>query len=148
MQQRLIMRDSKTRRSGGLSLSGIALLALLPFFFPVISVSPQTRPSYKEVQEKLASLWASRYPLSPSSMQADPEKKGVLAANDGGRIVYYYRFLIHLPLPVRDEKGNLSSKGERKMELWVRYRSWENDPYDLSFVRIDRLPGTEKRWVK
>ncbi len=126
----------------------MVLFAASAVLLPLASHSAETRPSYKEVQEKLASLWAARYPLSPSSMEADPEKKGVLAANDGGRVVYYYRFVIRLPLPVRDEKGGLSSKGERKMELWVRYRSWESEAFDLSFVRIDRLPGTDKRWVK
>lgn len=142
------MTNRTCRRAGRFVPVSFLFCAVTSVLAPFSIVSAQARPTYKEVGEKLAILWASRYPLSPSSMEADPEKKGILAANDGGRVVYYYRWVIRVPLPVRDEKGNLSSKGERKLELWVRYRSWEADPYDLSFVRMDRLPGTDKRWVK
>lgn len=105
-------------------------------------------PNYATVAGALPELWSSRYPVEPVGFTANPENLGVLRAISEGRAVYYYHFLVELPRLERSPDESLSSSGSRNVELWVRYRAWLREPYDLTFVRRDLLPGTGRTWVR
>lgn len=104
--------------------------------------------SYARVAAILPDLWKARYPVAAREFRANPEGLGVLSANDRGRRVYYYHFQALVERPVRGENDQLVSAGERRIELWVRYRPWLEEPWDLSFARRDLLPGQDKRWLR
>ncbi|MBI3394912.1 MAG: hypothetical protein HY042_03675 [Spirochaetia bacterium] len=131
---------NRLHRTGLLCAAGLLVLASGPLF-----AAP---PSYKEVQEKLAVLWKERYPVALTRSLPDPEKRGILSAVQDGKQVLYYHFSVVVQRPVRNADGTMGSTGERKIELWVRYRAWETSKFDMSFVRMDRLPGADKRWIK
>jgi hypothetical protein len=112
------------------------------------SVYAEKIPTYKEVNKILPEIWRQRYPIKPQKFIPDPEKKGILAAVDRGRNVYYYHFHVVIPRPFRKEDETVVTIDKREAELWVRYRSFEKDPWDLTFARRDILPGENKRWIK
>lgn len=93
----------------------------------------------------LPAVWKARFPAQPESFTPDPAKRGILAAQLDGRIIYYYHFQAVVPVLVR-EGEDVKSRGTRTVELWVQYRPGAD--YDLSFERMDRLPGTAKRWIR
>ncbi|MBX7058476.1 MAG: hypothetical protein K1X75_10465 [Leptospirales bacterium] len=104
-------------------------------------------PGYARVAELLPALWNARYPLAARAFLPNPEARGILTASDGGRRVYYYHFQAVIPRPVRQTDEVVGYEGERRIELWVRFRPWLADAYDLSFARRDLLPGANKRWI-
>jgi len=103
-------------------------------------------PTYADVLKKLPELWAARYPAKVEKFVPDPSHRGLLAADTQTGIVYYFNFQAIVPLPYR-EGDDLKYRGSRTIELWVQYLP-SVDKYDMSFERIDRLPGTGKRWVR
>ena len=123
-------------------------------------------PSYAEVSKRMPEIWKARYPVEVQKFTADPSKRGVLRAVHQGRYVYYYHFQATVLRPVRGDGDGASIGGSstdnaeagadngmegiapRTVEFWARYRSWLAEPWDLSFVRQDRLPGTNRRWIK
>ena len=105
-------------------------------------------PSYTEAQAAMPAIWAKRYPVSAREFVPNPGGKGVLRAYFQGRLVYYYRFQAVVTRPVRGDDEQLVDHSTRTIEFWARYRSWLAEPWDLSFVREDRLPGTGRRWVQ
>ena len=105
-------------------------------------------PAYEEVAAKLPALWEERYPLPVPEFEPDPRKRGALRVFDKGKQVVYYHFQATLQQPFRDEEDHLQYKPGRKIEFWVRYRAHEEEPYDLSFVREDLLPGKGRRWIR
>ena len=122
-------------------------------------LSAQRLPSYTAAREAMPAVWAERYPLTVKEFRANPGGRGVLRANFQGRNVYYYRFQAVVARPVRtgsgDEGGSeadddteIVEAGERVVEFWARYRGWLAKPWDLSFVREDRLPGRYRRWIQ
>lgn len=105
------------------------------------------RPGYAQLTELLPGIWNARYPIAAESFIPNPEKLGVLTAVHGGRRVYYYHYHAILPRPRRSGE-KVEIVGRRKIELWVRYRPGLKEPYDISFARRDRLPGTGRRWLR
>jgi hypothetical protein len=105
-------------------------------------------PTYSQIAEALPDLWKRRFPLQEVRFLSDPEKRGILSASDGGRMVYYYHFRAMVSRPVRNPDESIGLSGERSVELWVRYRPERGDGYDLTFIRRDLLPGKNKRWIK
>jgi hypothetical protein len=121
--------------------------------FPGTGLRAQGLPSYTAARDAMPAVWAERYPLTVKEFQANPGGRGVLRASFQGRYVYYYRFQAVVARPVRatDESPDstkLIESGERTVEFWARYRNWLAKPWDLSFVREDRLPGGAKRWIQ
>lgn len=47
-----------------------------------------------------------------------------------------------------DEEHAMGGIAPRTVEFWARYRSWLAEPWDLSFVRQDRLPGSNRQWIQ
>jgi hypothetical protein len=126
--------------------AGLAVLATGSAVTPAFA---QARaPGYARVAALLPELWKARYPVAVQEFLPNPENRGVYAASDGGRTVYYYHFIAVTPRPFRADDESLQSEAPRRVELWVRYRSWLAEPYDFSFARRDLLPGTNKRWVR
>jgi hypothetical protein len=122
------------------SLTGAFLLLFL-----ACDLQAQAARSYARVAEDLPALWKSRCPAQAESFAPDPQKRGILAAQLDGRIVYYYHFHAVVPVLVR-EGEEVKSRSTRTVELWVQYRP--GAAYDLSFERMDRLPGQAKRWIR
>lgn len=111
----------------------------------------QNIPEYDTVAERLPFIWMERYPypVEKVTFEANPDGRGILTASHNNRRVYYYHFRITIPRPVRAESGiDFLEENERTAELWVRLRTWIEDPFDLSFGRWDQLPGTGKRWIQ
>lgn len=106
-------------------------------------------PGYSEVKRVLPEIWKDRYPISIQTFEPNPSKRGVLRVVSGGKYVYYYEFSALLPLMTRDSDSDRMIKiGERSVRFYVRYRSWLKDPYDVSFARLDLLPGGSRRWIR
>lgn len=114
------------------------------------SLEARGLPSYSAARAAMPAVWAERYPLRVKEFQANPGGRGVMRASFQGRYVYYYRFQAVVARPVRapDDQTELIESGERTVEFWARYRGWLPKPWDLSFVREDRLPGRAKRWIQ
>ena len=123
-----------------------ALLALA--LIPCPNLCAENLPTYKDVKKVLPEIWQKKYPIKPIKFISNPEKKGILRATDRGRFVYYYHFRVVIPRPVRKEDESIVNIDKREAELWVRYRSFEKDPWDLTFARRDILPGENKKWLK
>lgn len=140
------------RRRGAQPASIAALIALAACLVVLTWAAPtqaQGRaPGYARVAALLPDLWKARYPVAVQEFVPNPENRGVYVASDGGRTVYYYHFIAVTPRPFRADDESLQSEAPRRVELWVRYRSWLPEPYDFSFARRDLLPGTNKRWVR
>ncbi len=134
------------------SAARIILVATLAGQGVLVAIAPvhaQGRPpGYARVAALLPELWKARYPVLVQEFVANPENRGVYAASDAGRTVYYYHFIAVTPRPFRAEDESIQNEAPRRVELWVRYRSWLAEPYDFSFARRDLLPGTNKRWVR
>lgn len=103
-------------------------------------------PTYVDVQKKLPDLWAARFPVPLQSSAGDPGKKGILYCLIDGRPAYYFNFAATVDRPIRDGE-ELKTKTKRTMEIWVQYLPGVNR-YEIYLERIDRLPGTGKRWMK
>ena len=126
-----------------------AALALAALLIAGAALRAQRLPSYSALLELLPALWQQRYPVAVEKFVPNPGGRGALRARVQGRNVYYYRFQAIVPRPVRGADESAATTGEpRTVEFWVRYRSWLREPYDLSFVRQDRLPGSGQRWIK
>lgn len=139
----------ESRRRLRLASSGLAVAALCAVSFATAKLGAQKLPAYSAATAAMPAVWAERYPVAPEKFIANPGRRGVLRASFQGRYVYYYRFQAIVPRPVREEGSTAMQKSEpRTVEFWARYRSWLAKPWDLSFVREDRLPGTGKRWVQ
>lgn len=112
-------------------------------------ISAKPPPGYDQVNKSLPLLWKQRYPVKLSSFRADPFDQGILSAVHKNKKVYYYRYLIKVYRPVRGKDEKLK-QGQyfKEIELWVRYRPMLNKSFDLSFARMDLLPGQNKRWLK
>ncbi len=124
---------------------GIALLLIL---VPIVQINA-AHPEYNRVLHELPELWKKRYPLQGAEFRPYPGKNTILAARDRGRMVYYYRYRVVIPITRRmNGSDEMVKKGERVTELFVRYRSWEKEPYDLTFGRVDLLPGSARRWIR
>ncbi len=139
------------------SLLGVLLVLCVSaidfFLFPLSDHSlfaqpAAALPTYAALLEKLPDLWKKRYPVAADRFVPNPESRGVLTALLEGRRIYYYQFTAVLPRPRRQEDGSMQNQGDRSVELWVRFRSWETEAFDLTFVRRDRLPGADFRWIK
>lgn len=127
----------------------ILLFALSGFLFLQQSLAAQARPmTYAQVLEQLPELWKKRYPVEVARFLPDPAHAGILAGLHENRPVYYYQFSVVVILPGRDQEGARTQTGEKNIEIWVRYRPGIPDPLDLTFVRRDRLPGTNFRWIR
>lgn len=127
-------------------LATLLLTALLAA--PAPAFAQGRAPGYARVAALLPDLWKARYPVVVQEFVPNPESRGVYAASDGGRTVYYYHFIAVTARPFRADDESIQSEAPRRVELWVRYRSWLPEPYDFSFARRDLLPGTNKRWVR
>lgn len=103
-------------------------------------------PSYADVQKKLPDLWSARFPVPLQSSVSDPGKRGTLYCLIDGRPAYYFNFAATVDRPIRDGE-ELKTKTKRTMEIWVQYLPGVNR-YEIYLERIDRLPGTGKRWMK
>lgn len=120
---------------------------LFLFLFLLVPLSAAPRPSYPEVTQQLPALWQKRHPLKHVQFLPNPDGRGILRVRHTGRRVYYYHFTAILPRPRRAADGQIDYTETRKIELWVRYRSWLEAPYDLTFAREDLLPGRKRRWL-
>lgn len=99
-------------------------------------------PSYAATLKELPRLWKEKFPVEPLRFEADPRREVIRASTKEG-VVFYYRFLVHLPRPVMT-KGELKNGPGRVIELWLRFRPSTKEPYDLTFVRRDLLPGRNR----
>lgn len=99
-------------------------------------------PSYRTTAALLPELWKQRFPVTPIAFEADARREVIRAYIKTG-VVYYYRFLVRLPRP-RVADGEVKEGPGRTVELWLRYRPGEKEPYDLTFVRRDLLPGRSR----
>ena len=125
------------------------ILAIGPATLPNAVLQARGASGYARVLKILPELWAKKYPVRPVKFTPNPGGKGYLRATHKGRRVYYYRFRVTLPLPVRNPEGIPEVKSTRELEFWVRHRPHEKKtPFDLTFARQDLLPGSGKRWVK
>lgn len=122
------------------ALTGAILILLLAG-----QAQAQAARSYARVAQDLPAAWKARFPVQAESFAADPLKRGILAAQLDGKAVYYYHFHAVVPVLVR-EGEEVKPRGTRTVELWVQYRPGAD--YELSFERIDRLPGQAKRWIR
>ncbi|MCB1174450.1 MAG: hypothetical protein KDK39_12840 [Leptospiraceae bacterium] len=126
---------------------GKALLLLL-----LIAINPagaESLPGWQTVQDKLPLLWSSRFPVKVHRFLANPEKKGILRTVVQGHAVYYYHFIAIIPRPQRTESRKIEYTPEaRRVEIWVRYRPWLAEKWDLSFARQDLLPGSNRKWLR
>lgn len=124
------------------------LLGLLSFAAP--DLAAVKLPTYSAATNAMPAVWAERYPVEAKEFVPNPGKRGVMRATFQGRYVYYYRFQAVLARPIRapDDSTELIQSGNRSVEFWARYRGWLAKPWDLSFVREDRLPGSAKRWIQ
>ena len=121
------------------------LVCLVLLFAPGVLLA---RPSYAALTKRMPELWNARYPIEAERFIPNPEKRGVLTAVHRGRRVYYYHYQAVLPRPKRQDVDNVTVTGRRTIEVWVRYRPGLRDPYDITFARRDRLPGTGRRWIR
>lgn len=129
----------------GRALLAMACLSLTMLAFP-ISLSAAPLPDYAAVEKELTLLWKEKFPVSPLGVKAEPQTRA-LRTYVKGRAVLYYRFTLQLPRP--DLKGEeLTTPPGRTIEVWVRFRSWQKKPFDLTFVREDLLPGRGRSWIK
>lgn len=119
-----------------------ALTILLALCLAAGLESQAARP-YAQVARDLPAVWKARFAV-PAEFTPDPGKRGILAAELDGRIVYYYHFHASVGILVRDG-DDVKSTGTRTVELWVRHSA---AGYELSFERMDRLPGQAKRWIR
>lgn len=108
-------------------------------------VQAQAARSYARVAADLPAVWKARLPAQPEAFIPDPGKRGILAAQLDGKIIYYYHFHAVVPVLVR-EGDEVKSRGTRTVELWVQYKPGAD--YELSFERMDRLAGQAKRWIR
>ncbi len=151
-------RTARTTRRGPAIIARLYSAAVVALICFAGDLSAQRLPSYTAAREAMPAVWAERYPLTVKEFRANPGGRGVLRANFQGRNVYYYRFQAVVARPVRaggDDDGpgtqddtEIVEAGERVVEFWARYRSWLSKPWDLSFVREDRLPGRYRRWIQ
>jgi hypothetical protein len=108
-------------------------------------VQAQAARSYARVAQDLPAVWKARFPAAAEAFLPDPGKRGILAAQLDGRIIYYYHFHAVVPILVR-EGDEVKARGTRTVELWVQYKP--GFEYELSFERMDRLAGQAKRWIR
>ncbi|MFN3603511.1 MAG: hypothetical protein ACK4UJ_02240 [Leptonema sp. (in: bacteria)] len=113
------------------------------------SISPQAKklPLYEEgekILEKLVEevLYLQKEDFSIERLQTNR----ILRKWDKNQFVYYYRYKISIPIYERDGE-KLKKVSERKEEVWLRI------PHDfsfiqLSFLRVDLLPGTNLVWIE
>ncbi len=135
---------------------GLILFGLFAGALPLAPGALPARglPAYSAALKEMPAVWAARYPVEVSEFRPNPGGKGVLRATYKGRYVYYYRFQAIVPRPLRkvDDLGDPDPKPvagpPRMVEFWARYRPWLKAPWDLSFVREDRLPGRARRWLR
>ncbi len=107
------------------------------------------RPSYDELYARLPEIWAQRYPVRAEGFEFYSSKSyRILQARVSGKNVYYYRYIAIIPIMTRESGDTMSKRESRKAEFWVRYRSWLDDPFDVTFARNDLLPGSSRRWVR
>ncbi len=148
----LPLRKEKRRSSGSRPArgrGGVLLFSLcLLLLFPGAGEAAATHPSYTAVKKRLPQLWKERYPLQALSFASFPRGRRILYAVHRGKAVYYYRFMAVVPRPHRTPGGNMENRGERKLELWVRYRPRTKENYSITFARIDLLPGGSRRWIR
>ena len=103
-------------------------------------------PPYSTTLKELPRLWREKFPVPPLRFESDVGREVIRAYTKEG-LVYYYRFLVHLPRPIMT-KGEVKNTPGRNVELWLRFRPGKKEPYDLTFVRRDLLPGRSRTVLK
>jgi hypothetical protein len=98
--------------------------------------------------ERLPEIWEKRYPVKADGFEQYKGKYRILRVTVGKHAVYYYRYFAVIPVMARQEDESVTPRETRKAEFWVRYRSWMEDPFDVTFARHDLLPGSNRRWIQ
>lgn len=134
------------QRAGLLFFSGLVLSLII--LGGESAFAGKRPPGYRTVHRVLLEIWKERYPLPIKKIHPNPRGRGVLRVTWKGATVYYYQFLLEIPRLRKKPNGPPGGDEIRRVELWVRYRPREKEPYDLTFAREDLLPGSNRQWLK